>query len=224
MAEACRKFDTPVTGGNVSLYNQNPNGAIDPTPTVGMVGLIADERWVTRQNFRDSGDLIYLIGPVGDELGASQYLAVIHGRKEYRPPRLNYDLELGVQTVARGLIQNGLVKSAHDCSEGGLGVALAECCISGERQIGASVQFSNWSGRPDKLLFNESQSRIVLSAESANAAAIEAACAAATVPFFRIGEVGGTELIVTTQRETLRWEIAELYEAWYLAIERAMNR
>jgi phosphoribosylformylglycinamidine synthase subunit PurL len=224
MAEACRKFDTPVTGGNVSLYNQNPNGAIDPTPTVGMVGLIADERWVTRQNFRDSGDLIYLIGPVGNELGASQYLAVIHGRKEYRPPRLNYDLELGVQTVARGLIQNGLVKSAHDCSEGGLGVALAECCISGERQIGASVQFSNWSDHPDKLLFNESQSRIVLSAESANAAAIEAACAAATIPFFRIGEVGGTELIVTTQRETLRWEIAELYEAWYFAIERAMNR
>ena len=224
MAEACCKFDTPVTGGNVSLYNQNPNGAIDPTPTVGMVGLIADERWITRQNFRDSGDLIYLIGPVGDELGASQYLAVIHGRKEYRPPRLNYDLELGVQTVARGLIQNGLVKSAHDCSEGGLGVALAECCISGERQIGASVHFRNWSGRPDKLLFNESQSRIVLSAGPAHAAAIEAACAAAMVPFFRIGEVGGTELIVTTQRETLRWEIAELYEAWYSAIERAMNR
>ncbi|MBV8330419.1 MAG: phosphoribosylformylglycinamidine synthase subunit PurL [Verrucomicrobia bacterium] len=224
MAEACCKFDTPVTGGNVSLYNQNPNGAIDPTPTVGMVGLIADERWITRQNFRDSGDLIYLIGPVGDELGASQYLAVIHGRKEYRPPRLNYDLELRVQTVVRGLIQNGLVKSAHDCSEGGLGVALAECCISGERQIGASVHFRNWSGRPDKLLFNESQSRIVLSAGPAHAAAIEAACAAAMVPFFRIGEVGGTELIVTTQRETLRWEIAELYEAWYSAIERAMNR
>jgi phosphoribosylformylglycinamidine synthase len=224
MAEACCKFDTPVTGGNVSLYNQNPNGAIDPTPTVGMVGLIADERWITRQNFRDSGDLIYLIGPVGDELGASQYLAVIHGRKEYRPPRLSYDLELRVQTVVRGLIQKGLVKSAHDCSEGGLGVALAECCISGERQIGASVHFSNWSGRPDKLLFNESQSRIVLSAGATNAAAIETACAGAMIPFFRIGEVGGTELIVTTQRETLRWEIAELYEAWYFAIERVMNR
>ena len=224
MAEACCKFDTPVTGGNVSLYNQNPNGAIDPTPTVGMVGLIADERWITRQNFRDSSDLIYLIGPLGDELGASQYLAIIHGRKEYRPPRLNYDLELRVQTVVRGLIQNGLVNSAHDCSEGGLGVALAECCISGERQIGASVHFRNWSGHPDKLLFNESQSRIVLSAGPAHAAAIEAACAAAMVPFFRIGEVGGTELIVTTQRETLRWEIAELYEAWYSAIERAMNR
>ena len=103
-------------------------------------------------------------------------------------------------------------------------MALAECCISGERQIGASVHFRNWSGRPDKLLFNESQSRIVLSAGPAHAAAIEAACAAAMVPFFRIGEVGGSELIVTAQRETLRWEIAELYEAWYFAVERAMNR
>jgi phosphoribosylformylglycinamidine synthase subunit PurL len=224
MAEACRKFDTPVTGGNVSLYNQNPNGAIDPTPTVGMVGLIADERWITRQNFRDSKDLIYLIGLIGDELGASQYLAVIHGRKEYRPPRLNYDLELRVQATVRGLIENGLVKSAHDCSEGGLGVALAECCVGREPGIGASVRFNDWSGRPDQLLFNESQSRIIVSVGPENAVAAEAACEAAKIPFRRLGEVGGSELVVATQRETLCWEIAELYEAWYFSIERAMNR
>src|SRR6202011_2028515 len=79
LAEACRRFETPVTGGNVSLYNESPQGAIDPTPTVGMVGLIEDERWITRQYFRDEGDLIYLIGPVGREMGASQYLAIVHG-------------------------------------------------------------------------------------------------------------------------------------------------
>jgi len=125
LAEACRRFGTPVIGGNVSLYNQNPTGAIAPTPTVGMVGIINEERWITRQHFRDEADVIYLIGPVGWEMGASQYLAIVHGRKECLPPRLSYDLELGVQAVVLELIQRGLVKSAHDCSEGGLGVALA---------------------------------------------------------------------------------------------------
>src|SRR3984893_11890857 len=113
LAEACRRFGTPVTGGNVSLYNQNPTGAIDPTPTVGMVGIIDEERWITRQYFRDSSDVIYLIGPVGDELGESQYLKIVHGRKGFLPPRLSYDLELGVQAVVLALIRPGLVKSAH---------------------------------------------------------------------------------------------------------------
>ncbi len=223
LAEACRTFDTPVTGGNVSLYNQNPGGSIDPTPTVGMVGLIADERWITRQYFRDASDVIYLIGPIGDELGASQYLAVVHGRKEFQPPRLNDELELNVQAAVRGSIQRGFVKSAHDCSEGGLGVALAECCISGEQRIGASVTFQDWSERTDQLLFNESQSRVVISVGPENAGATEAACAAANIPFRRIGSVGGSDLVVTTQRDALRWNIAELHQAWYFAIERAMS-
>jgi phosphoribosylformylglycinamidine synthase subunit PurL len=223
LAEACRKFDTPVVGGNVSLYNQNPSGSIDPTPTIGMVGLIADESCITRQYFRDASDVIYLIGPVGNELGATQYLAVVHGRKEFQPPRLNYDLELSVQAAVRGLIERGLVKSAHDCSEGGLGVTLAECCISGEHRIGASAWFGDRSERTDQLLFNESQSRVVISVGAENAEATEAVCVAAKIPFRRIGEVGGSDLIVTTQRETLRWDIAELHRAWYYAIERAMN-
>ena len=223
LAEACRKFDTPVTGGNVSLYNQNPGGAIDPTPTVGMVGLIADERWITRQYFRDASDFIYLIGPIGDELGASQYLAVVHGRKEFQPPRLNYDLELNLHATLRGLIRRGLVKSAHDCSEGGFAVALAECCISGEHRMGASVAFNDWAERIDQLLFNESQSRVILSVGPENAEATEAACSAANLPFRRIGTVRGSELIITTQSETLCWDIAELFQAWYFAIERAMN-
>jgi phosphoribosylformylglycinamidine synthase II len=223
LAEACQRFGTPVTGGNVSLYNQNPSGAIDPTPTVGMVGVIDDERWITRQFFRDTSDVIYLIGPVGHELGASQYLKIIHGRKEFLPPRLSYDLELGVQAVVLSLIQQGLVKSAHDCSEGGFGVALAECCISGERKIGALVDFGHWPERLDQILFNESQSRVILSVRPEDTAATEAVCAAAEIQFGRIGEVGGADLIISTGRETLRWDVAELYQAWYLSIERAMN-
>jgi phosphoribosylformylglycinamidine synthase len=223
LAEACLRFGTPVTGGNVSLYNQNPNGAIDPTPTVGMVGVIAEERWITRQYFRDPLDVIYLIGPVGHELGASQYLKIVHGRKEFLPPRLSYDLELGVQAVVLALIQKGLVKSAHDCSEGGFGVAIAESCISGERKIGASVDFGHWPERLDQILFNESQSRVIISVGPEDTAALEAMCTAAEIQFGRVGVVGGSDLIISTQREALRWEIAELYQAWYSSIERAMS-
>jgi phosphoribosylformylglycinamidine synthase II len=223
LAEACIRFGTPVTGGNVSLYNQNPAGAIDPTPTVGMVGLIGQERWITRQYFRDSSDLIYLIGPVGQELGGSQYMAIIHGQKDFMPPRLSYDLELGIQAVVLALIQQGWVKSAHDCSEGGFGVAMAECCISGDQRIGASVDFGHWPERLDQILFNESQSRVILTVGPENAEAAEAVCTAAEIPFSRIGEVGGSDLTISTQRESLRWGVAELYQAWYASIERAMS-
>jgi phosphoribosylformylglycinamidine synthase len=223
LAEACRRFGTPVTGGNVSLYNQNPSGAIDPTPTVGMVGIIREEHWITRQHFRDEADVIYLIGPVGQEIGASQYLAIVHGRKECLPPRLNYDLELGVQGVVLELIHRGLVKSAHDCSEGGLGVALAECCMFGERKIGALARFGPGPHRLDQILFNESQSRVVISVRPEDAFATEAVCAAAKIPFARLGEVGGSDLVVATEQQTLRWDVAQLLEAWYFSIERLME-
>src|SRR4051812_40748104 len=146
LAEGCREFRTPVTGGNVSLYNQSPAGSIDPTPTVGMVGLIADAKHVTTQYFKDEGDVIILagllLGARDDEpLGASHFLKVIHGRKEGRVPRVDYPRELDLQEAVRELIYAGLVKSAHDCSEGGLGVALAECCISHpDTRIGATVR------------------------------------------------------------------------------------
>jgi phosphoribosylformylglycinamidine synthase subunit PurL len=223
LAEACRRFGTPVTGGNVSLYNQNPDGAIDPTPTVGMIGVIDQERWITRQYFRDPEDIIYLIGPVGSELGASQFLKIIHGKKAFLPPRLSYDLELGVQAVVLTLIREGLVKSAHDCSEGGSGVAMAECCISGERRVGAKIDFGHWPERLDQILFNESQSRVIISVRAEDSPAAEAICTAAEIPFSRVGKVGGTDLVISTQRETLRWDIAELYQAWYGSIERAMS-
>jgi phosphoribosylformylglycinamidine synthase subunit PurL len=223
LAEACRRFGTPVTGGNVSLYNQNPSGAIDPTPTVGMVGIIREERWITRQHFRDEADVIYLIGPVGQEMGASQYLSIVHGQKECLPPRLSYDLELGVQAVVLELIHRGLVESAHDCSEGGLGVALAECCMSGERKIGALTRFGPGPHRLDQILFNESQSRVIISVRPEDALAAEAVCAAAKIPFGRLGEVGGSELVVSTEQQTLRWDVAQLREAWYFSIERLME-
>jgi phosphoribosylformylglycinamidine synthase subunit PurL len=222
MAEACRKFNTPVVGGNVSLYNQNPDGAIDPTPSVGMVGIIADERWITRQYFQDDGDVIFLLGPIGEEMGATHYLKVVHGRKEGQPPRLDFDLELRLQGVLSSLIQQGLVQSAHDCSEGGLGVALAECCISGERQVGASVRIDSSANRMDLVLFNETQSRVILSVSRDNSGTVEKICGAEGVPLFRLGEVGGPDLVMSNGKETQSWEIAELHKTWYCSIEDAM--
>ena len=139
LAEACRAFHAPVTGGNCSLYNQSPNGPIDPTPTVGLVGLIEKPEHITTQWFKDEGDVIILLGDIVDKadpllgLGGSAYLQQIHGLKTGAPPRCELEKERELHNNLRGFIYSGLVKSAHDCSEGGLAVALAESCIS--RQI-----------------------------------------------------------------------------------------
>jgi phosphoribosylformylglycinamidine synthase II len=223
LAEACRKFDTPVTGGNVSLYNQNPAGAIDPTPTVGMVGLIEKEEWITRQFFRDSGDAVYLIGPIGHEMGATHFLKEIHGRKEGRPPRLNFELELKLQTVLATAIRNGLIQSAHDCSEGGLGVALAESCISGEAQIGAHIRLSESAGRLDQILFNETQSRVIVSVASNNVEELEQLCEENDLDFNRLGEVGGAVLTIEAGDDVVHWKIDELHNSWYNSIRCAME-
>src|SRR5262245_25935843 len=150
-ADACRAFNAPVTGGNCSLYNQSPAGPIDPTPTVAVVGLIDRPEHITTQWFKDEGDVILLLGEAVDMadplqgLGGSAHLQVVHGQKTGSPPRCDLDQARTLHTTLLGLIQSGLVKSAHDCSEGGLAVALAEGCISQQiaretpRLIGAQV-------------------------------------------------------------------------------------
>jgi phosphoribosylformylglycinamidine synthase len=154
LAEACRAFNAPVTGGNCSLYNQSPNGPIDPTPTVVVVGLIEKPEHVTTQWFKDEGDAIILLGEVVEKadlilgLGGSSYLQVIHGKKTGSPPRCDLETAKTLHTTLLGLIQSGLVKSAHDCSEGGLAVCLAESCISQlvaretPRLIGATIDLT----------------------------------------------------------------------------------
>src|SRR6266436_29117 len=150
MAEACRAFGTPVTGGNVSLYNESPAGVVDPTPTVAMVGLIDEEKHITTQWFKNDGDVIILVGSAiprgrddpGYNLGGSSYLKVCHGLKVGPPPHIDLAHEIKVQNAVRGLIREGLIKSAHDCSEGGLAVALAESCFNPEKLFGAKVDCS----------------------------------------------------------------------------------
>jgi len=224
MAEACRKFDTPVTGGNVSLYNESPAGAIDPTPTVGMVGIVEDAAHITTQFFKSAGDAIILVGEPGDELGASHYLLAVHGAKAGPPPKLDYDKELAVQDAVRSLIRSGLVKSAHDCAEGGLAVTLAESCISGDKMLGAAVKIPAGSSRADIPLFNESQSRIVLSVKSGDAAGVLAHLEKRGVPASRLGEVtGGSNLEVTTAGKSFSWPLAQLHEKWDATIPTLMG-
>jgi phosphoribosylformylglycinamidine synthase subunit PurL len=222
LAEACSKFGTPVTGGNVSLYNESPAGAIDPTPTVGMVGLIDREEWITRQSFREAGDRVLLLGPLGSEIGASHYLSIVHGRKEGRPPRLDFDLELRVQRALLELIRHGYIKSAHDCSEGGIAVALAEACISGDKRIGASVWIDGTGLRPDQVLFNESQSRIVATVGKERLAEVEQVLAETRTPFRWLGEVHGDVLSIAVSDRVFEWALADLYDSWYFSIERMM--
>ncbi|MGH7936008.1 MAG: phosphoribosylformylglycinamidine synthase subunit PurL, partial [Chthoniobacterales bacterium] len=192
MAEACREFATPVIGGNVSLYNESPAGVVDPTPTVAMVGLIGREEWITTQYFKAAGDVVLLLGDFGHEIGGSHFLKVIHGRKAGRPPRLDYARERALQNSLRELIHAGRVRSAHDCSEGGLAVALAECCFNPEGSLGAEIDLSAAGEiRLDCLLFNESQSRIIISIEREEINNVLHLLQEREVPVQRLGSVGG---------------------------------
>jgi phosphoribosylformylglycinamidine synthase II len=234
IAEACRAFNTPVTGGNVSLYNESPAGVVDPTPTVGMVGLIDQEKHITTQWFKNAGDAIILVGEIGNELGGSRFLKVCHGRKQGPPPHVDLAREIEVQNAVRDLIREGLVRSAHDCSEGGIAVALAESCFNPSGLLGADVDLKDCGGSrvgctgdtpasTEEILFNESQSRIVISAASENLEKTLSILHERKVPFHQVGKVGGNDLRIRAGGENHRWPIAELYDDWWNAIKRALE-
>jgi phosphoribosylformylglycinamidine synthase len=223
IAEACRAFGTPVTGGNVSLYNESPTGVVDPTSTIGMVGLIDDERHVTTQWFKSAGDEILLLGDIGNEIGGSQFLRVCHGRKQGPSPHVDLRLEIKVQNAIRDLIREDLVKNAHDCSEGGLAVALAECCFNPDQLLGADVDFGAGDTPATTALFNESQSRIIISVAEADAERAISILRECGVPFQKLGKVGAAELRIQVNGETFRWPVADLYDDWWNAIQRAVE-
>lgn len=221
MAEACRVLETPVIGGNVSLYNENAKGAIYPTPVVGMVGLIHDTDHITTQGFKAEGDAIYVLGDTRAELGGSEFQAIMHGVSEGRPPELNLDTEKKLLGGVLKAIQSGLVQSAHDVSEGGLAAALAESCISGN--VGASVQWTT-DLRNDVALFSESQSRIVLSVSPDHKNALEKLLQEADVPFTALGVVGGNKLSININgASALEESVEALKSVWEDAIPCLMN-
>jgi len=213
ISEGCRAFGVPVTGGNVSLYNESPAGAIDPTPTISMVGTIADAAHITTQSFKEAGDQIYLIGETGSELGASHYLLAIHGRKEGAPPALDFEKEKAIHAALLGVIRKGMVRSAHDCSEGGLAVAIAESTFG--TGLGAMIDLGATNDRPDVVLFNETQGRIVISVKAADAATLEKELATSDVPFRKIGEVTSkAELSIKTGSNSYNWSVASLNDTF----------
>jgi phosphoribosylformylglycinamidine synthase subunit PurL len=225
LAEACRFFDTPVVGGNVSLYNESPEGAIDPTPTVSVVGLVEEERHITRQFAGGPGDRLVLLGGAPDELGASQFLGIVHGLVTGDAPAVDLAAEKRLQDLILSQIRAGRVRGAHDLSEGGLLVAAAEMLFGG-RTLGAELDLSGLPApRLDALLFGESQGRVILSVLPADEAAVLAAARAAGVPASAVGTVTpATGLSVRTRAGTAAWDAAELRAGWETAIEGAMRR
>lgn len=216
MKEACTVFETPVTGGNVSFYNETDGRGIYPTPVIGMVGIIEDARYVTTAWFRNDDQAIILLGATADDLGASEYALVTHGELAGRVPELDLDLERRVQQACLKMIQAGLIESAHDCADGGLSVALAECAFSSYRKpaVGCTIAIEGDLSQA-ALLFAETPSRIVLSAQAANVEAIFAIAREHAVAATEIGRTGGDRLALAVNGETIiDRPVAEVEAAW----------
>lgn len=201
LAEACRALEVPVVSGNVSFYNETPDSAVFPTVVIGMVGVLDDIERRCTPGFKAEGDVIVLLGGTRDELGGSEYLSVCHGLERGRPPELDLDLERRVQACCLEAIRTGMVTSAHDCSRGGLVVALAECCI--ESGLGAIAQLPGSNDRletlrTDSWLFAESQSRILVSLPMDSLMAFEELASKHDVPTAILGKVGGDVLVIKT--------------------------
>jgi phosphoribosylformylglycinamidine synthase subunit PurL len=224
IGEACTVLETPVTGGNVSLYNENPRGAIYPTPTIGMVGLIEDLEHVTTASFKAPGDVVVLLGSNTSELGGSEYLKVIHGTVAGDAPSLDLDRERALQRALLDAIRAGLVRSAHDVADGGLAVALVESAIGAQQRFGADVELDD-SLPTHALLFGEGQSRVVASCRPENLDALLERMSRAEVPAKRIGVVGEANgrVRIATGDGTIDAPIAELAEIYSAAIPRRMD-
>jgi phosphoribosylformylglycinamidine synthase len=219
MGDACRMLNTPVTGGNVSFHNESKSNSVFPTPTIGMLGLIDDVSKTVGSGFQKVGDWVFLIGPNHSELGASEYLKQIHGKIIGDPPMLDMHIELKVQYVVLNGIRRGIIKSAHDCAEGGLAICLAEKAVNSKGTLGGEFtipsSFINNEGLNAGLIFGESQSRIVVSVSPEHVSGIEALCAEQDVPFVKLGEVheSGFEI-----HDVVSASVTGLREVYYNAL------
>jgi len=223
MAEACRIFEIPVTGGNVSFYNDTEGISVYPTPVLGVVGLIDDLDRRIDPGFKQEGDSVVLLGENREELGGSEYLRVAFGLEKGRPPGIDLEREKAVQEVCIEAIAAGLAESAHDLSEGGLAVCAAESCILGSAGIGCVLDLDDRI-RPDALLFGETQSRIVLSTSETCLPKLLSLAAKKGVTAKVIGETGGKDLVIRQGgREIVRRSVRSLFAAWKNALPEALS-
>ena len=203
MSEACRQFKAPIVGGNVSFYNDTAGNAIKPTPSIAVVGTIDDVRQVGGTAFGRDGLEVALIGHLESEEGAnlagSVYLSDLYQRCSGRPPAVDFELEKAVQEACRRLVKDGTAVAAHDLSEGGLAVALAEMCFGGPgwNQVGVQVTVDS-KARIDQTLFGEDHSRIIVAYEPSQRSKVEALCKTLNAPLTRLGRSGGDSLVVST--------------------------
>jgi phosphoribosylformylglycinamidine synthase len=230
LGAACRALEVPITGGNVSLYNETDGKAIYPTPVVGIVGLLEHADRVLGRRFRGAGDAIVLLGRGTGELGGSEYLCAVHGVVAGRPPALDLEAERALQHVMVRLAEARLVRSAHDCSEGGIAVTLAECCFDGSG-IGAEVSLEPVAVSARRgvneaaALFGESASRIIVTTSLDSVAEVLDAAAAAGVPARVIGQTGGSQLRVAVGgRTALDASIDEAESRWSSSIAQRFAR
>ena len=220
MRDGCIALEVPVVSGNVSFYNETRGVSIYPTPTVAMVGILARvERHVTPW-FKSDGDHVVLLGTTREEFGGSEYLKVFHGLVRGTPPWIDLKLERAVQQCCRKAVERGVVRSAHDVSEGGLAVALTECCVAGPgRPLGVRIELHEMM-RADALLFGESQSRIIVSVKGKNLNRLKEIAEKEGAPMQVIGEVGGARFVV---QPMIRLPVEELKAIWGSALERRLQ-
>ncbi|GIV27815.1 MAG: hypothetical protein KatS3mg027_1629 [Bacteroidia bacterium] len=193
MSKACRKLDTPVTGGNVSFYNQSESGAVFPTPTIGMLGILEDKKYQTPLAFQDSDDVILVIGKIVNDIAASEYLYSYRNLKHFPAPYFNLEEEYAMQQCVKELIQSQLILSAHDISDGGLFTTLCESAFV--NHLGFEVQ-KVLDIRIDAYYFGEAQGRVVVSAKIDKLKLIETICSKWNVPLYKIGKVTSGEIIL----------------------------
>ncbi len=211
MSDACRALGTPVTGGNVSFYNENPTGAIYPTPVIGMLGLIDDYRKVITQYFKTEGDLIFLLGKECHEVGGSEYLKTIHDLIAGFPPKVELEIEKALYEAVLALVDKSLLSSAHDCSDGGLLVCLAESCFSPDGQYkGIHLNYQP-KGRKDIAYFGEAHSRIVVSISQANKEAFLNLITTMDCEFHFMGVVTGQNFVLNNE---INIPVVELEALW----------
>jgi phosphoribosylformylglycinamidine synthase len=228
IGDACRALNVPITGGNVSLYNETEGRAIFPTPVLGVVGLLEDASRTTTRLFKRDGAAIILLGDNRGELGGSEYLAVMHGKVAGTPPAIDLKREAALQSLVVKLIRDAVVESAHDCSEGGLAVAIAECTFDTDGCIGAEVNVARadiaHGFAVNATLFGESASRIVVSASPERAEAVLAEAAAAGVTAVEIGTTGGDRIQISVDdTRVIDCTVAAAEGAWATAIEKKMG-
>ena len=216
MAEACKVFNTPVVSGNVSFYNETEGRGILPTPVIGMLGLIDDVRRVIQPGFKNPGDFVALLGATREDLAASEYANVIQAIVGDRVPALDLEAEQAVQLACLRAAQNGLLRSAHDCSDGGLAVALAECCFSSinHERLGADIDITGEYAIATRL-FSETPSRIIISFDQALLGDMEEIVAAAGCSMTILGNVGSDRLRIESDgEEVIQLDVAEMEETW----------